>query len=372
LTGPHKGVFENFADLCTAKEGIKNPRFKGFYTKEETQKALELDTINPETIKRALNPEPIPIQIGVQYTPQPNTYKEKIVTPPTSIKEMNLKKFRTLQKFLQKIHKQEFKVPGIFIKVQAYFNSKNICCKTDELCNKILNGNCPCKVKFLFRKAALDLDIYKPVEYEDLAISPKLLLSYGLLDSALVPPSRKFDQFSSSENEAINYLQAVMMNHIALKIVSCPPRLGEQNDQATHVIKILFEDHVDYPVLYNEEYESWIILGNLDYQYNLFRAPVMGNEWFFTEQDEENFNLIKETSSTKMFLPSENGKLFLPFPQESNNKLVQHFQKERRSQQIYESGGCFGQNPPSQNFSLSETSENLDNGETLEEVSVTR
>jgi len=31
-----------------------------------------------------------------------------------------------------------------------------------------------------------------------------------------------------------------------------------------------------------------------------------------------------------------------------------------------------GQNPPSQDFSLSETSENLDNGETLEEVSVTR
>jgi len=37
LTGPHKGVFTNFVDLCIAKEGINNPRYKGFYSKEEAK-----------------------------------------------------------------------------------------------------------------------------------------------------------------------------------------------------------------------------------------------------------------------------------------------------------------------------------------------
>ena len=371
LTGPHKGIFTNFADLCTAKEGINNPRFKGFYTKEEAEKSLEMDTINPETIKKALNPGPTQINIGAQEILQPNTYKDKVVIPISSIKEMNIKKFRILQKFLSKIHREEFKIPGIFIKTHAYFNSKNICCKTEELCNKIIDGNCPCKIKFLFRKAALDLEIYKPVAYEDLTITPKLLFSYGLLDSAVFPPSIKFEHFNTVENDAINYLQAVMMNHIALKINSCPSRLGEQCELSTHVIKILFEDHIEYPVLFNDGYEVWEVLGNFEYQYNLFRAQIMGNEWFFTDQDETNFNLFKETSSIKMFLPVENGKPFLPFPQESN-KLVQHFQKERLNRKIYESSGCYGQGTPTQDLSLSESSENPDNGETLEEISLSR
>jgi len=59
---------------------------------------------------------------------------------------------------------------------------------------------------------------YKALEYEDLALTPKLFLEYGLLDSVLIPSSRKFDQFEPAENEAINYLQAVMMNQVALKI----------------------------------------------------------------------------------------------------------------------------------------------------------
>jgi len=112
------------------------------------------------------------------------------------------------------------------------------------------------------------------------------------------------------------------MNHVALKITSCPPRINGGRSYATHVIKVLFNDHVEYPILYNEGYEAWKIIGNLDYQYNLFRAQVMGNDWFFSEKDEVSFNLIKETPTTKLFLPIENGKIFLPFLQEPNNKMV--------------------------------------------------
>jgi len=247
----------------------------------------------------------------------PNTYKDQVVASLTPLKEMNLKKFKILQKFLLKIHRGQAEVPGIYIKVQTYFNSRNICCKSDELCNKVTNGNCPCKIKFLFRKAAIDMEQYKMVEYEELALTPRLFLEYGLLDSILIPPSKRFDQLSLSENEAINYLQAVMMNHIALKITSCPPRINGEGSYATHVIKVLFDDHTEYPILYNEGYEAWEIVGNLDYEYNLFRAQIMGNDWFFFEKDEASFNLIKETPTTKMFLPLENGKIFLPFPQEN-------------------------------------------------------
>ena len=76
MTGPHKGVFTNFVDLCIAKEGINNPRYKGFYSKEEAEKSLELDT-NPEIIKQVLEPEPNPIQAKGQSSTRPNSYKEQ-------------------------------------------------------------------------------------------------------------------------------------------------------------------------------------------------------------------------------------------------------------------------------------------------------
>ena len=97
---------------------------------------------------------------------------------------------------------------------------------------------------------------------------------------------------------------------------------------------------------------------------------------FFSEKDEANFNLIKETPTTKMFLPIENGKIFLPFPQEQNNKLVQHFQREKINQKIYELSGCYGQKTPTNDISMSENSDNPepteDFGETSETISVKR
>ena len=107
MTGPHKGVFTNFADLCIAKEGINNPRYKGFYSKEEAEKSLDLDTINPEIIKQALEPEPNPIQAKGQSSARPNSYKEQVVASLTPLKEINLKKFKILQKFLPILNREE-------------------------------------------------------------------------------------------------------------------------------------------------------------------------------------------------------------------------------------------------------------------------
>jgi len=115
--------------------------------------------------------------------------------------------------------------------------------------------NCPCKIKFLFKKARLDLDQFKSFGFEDLTITTKSLLNYGCLESILIPPSDRFEGFNPSINEAINLIQAEMMNYISIKIVTCPSNFTSQN-YLTHVMKLLPEDHRDFPCLFNNEYEN--------------------------------------------------------------------------------------------------------------------
>lgn len=161
------------------------------------------------------------------------------------------------------------------------------------------------------------------------------------------------------------------MCHITIKIVTCP-RSFTQNQYPTHVMKLLTDEHKDYPcVLINDGYELWDVQGNTHYQYSLYRAQVMGYQWFFSEFDEVEYNLIKETHDTKLYLPSKNGKLFIPFPIETNNKLVQFFHKETRHKEIYEENGFFGQQTPSNNCSMGESSEMQEAGED-EEILVSK
>ena len=54
-------------------------------------------------------------------------------------------------------------------------------------------------------------------------------------------------------------------------------------------------------------------------------------------------DLIRETHDTKLFQPSYNGKFFIPFPVDHNNKLAQFFQIENKDKEIYETNGCHGQ-----------------------------
>jgi len=76
------------------------------------------------------------------------------------------------------------------------------------------------------------------------------------------------------------------------------------------------------------------------------RAQIQGYQWFFSESDKREFDLIKETHDTKLFLPSYNGKFFIPFSVDHNNKLVQSFQKDKKDKKIYEASGCHGQQTP--------------------------
>ena len=70
--------------------------------------------------------------------------------------------------------------------MHTYFNQKFVCTDKTPFCED--KTNCPCKIKFLLRKARLDLDQFKSFGYEDLAISAKSLLDYGCLESILIPP----------------------------------------------------------------------------------------------------------------------------------------------------------------------------------------
>ena len=70
------------------------------------------------------------------------------------------------------------------------------------------------------------------------------------------------------------------------------------------------------------------------------RAQTLSYQWFFSKSDKRDFDLIRETYDTKLFLLAYNGKCFIPFPVEHNNKLLQFFQKEKKDKEIYEANGC--------------------------------
>ena len=75
--------------------------------------------------------------------------------------EFNLKKFLVVQKFLFKIHNTKDIARNNLLRInigtQTYFNDRFVCLKDTPLCESYKN-NCPCKIKFLFRRAKIDLD----------------------------------------------------------------------------------------------------------------------------------------------------------------------------------------------------------------------
>jgi len=140
-----------------------------------------------------------------------------------------------------------------------------------------------------------------------LAISTKSLLDFGCLESILIPPLDRFEGFNPSINEAINLIQTYIMDYISIKIITCPSNFSAQN-YPCHVMKLLLEDHRGFLCLFNDEYETWDVHGNIQYQYILMRAQIQGYQWFFSDSDKREFDLIRETHDTKLFQPSYNEK----------------------------------------------------------------
>ena len=109
-------------------------------------------------------------------------------------------------------------IVGLYIGVHAYFNQKFVCTNKTPFCEDKIN--CPCKIKFLFRKVRLDLDQFKSFGYEDLAITTKSLLHYRCLELILIPPLDRFEGFNPSINEATNPIQTDIMDYISIKIIT--------------------------------------------------------------------------------------------------------------------------------------------------------
>ena len=167
---------------------------------------------------------------------------------------MNLDNFKKIQKLLFRVHSNQAHILGLYIRVHANFNQKFVCTNKTPFCEDKINY--PCKIKFLFRKARLDLGQFKSFGYENLAIYTKSLLDYGCLESILIPPSNRFEGFKPSINEAINLIQTKMMDYISIKIVTCSSNFSAKN-YPCHVMKLLPEDHKDFPCLFNDENETW-------------------------------------------------------------------------------------------------------------------
>jgi len=169
-----------------------------------------------------------------------------------------------------------------------------------------------------------------------------------------------------------------MMDYISIKIVTYPSNFTSQN-YPTHVMKLLPKDHKDFPCLFNDEYKNWDVQGNIQYQYSLRRAQTQCYHWFFSESDRRDFDLIRETFDTKLFLPGYDGKIFISFSIEHNNKLVQFFQKEKKDKEIYEASGCHKQQTlpfPSTDLSMEDSSDiicsSLGNIQEEEGVTITK
>ena len=119
----------------------------------------------------------------------PKTYKDSVnPNAPGPINSLNLDNFKKIQKLLFKVHNNQTQILGLYMGVHAYFNQKFVC--TNKMPFYEDKINCPRKIKFLFRKARLDLDQFKSFGYEDLAISTKILLDYGCLESILFLPQK--------------------------------------------------------------------------------------------------------------------------------------------------------------------------------------
>ena len=91
---------------------------------------------------------------------------------------------------------------------------------------------------------------------------------------------------------------------------------------------------MDFPCLFNDEYENWDVEGNIQYQYNLIRAHTQGYQWFFLEFNRKDFDLIRETFVTTFFYLHTMGRFSYLFRQ--NTTINQYnFSKKKRKIKKY-------------------------------------
>ena len=89
-----------------AKEGIQSPIYIGFYSREEAEKALELNTTNINKIKKALEPETTNIVINADQTKTCHkTYKDSVSSNvPRPVNSLSLDNFKKIKKLLFRVH----------------------------------------------------------------------------------------------------------------------------------------------------------------------------------------------------------------------------------------------------------------------------
>ena len=91
------------------KEGIQSPIYKVFYSREEAEKALELNTTYINKIKKALEPETTTIIINADQTKTCHkTYKDSVsLNVPRPINSLSLDNFKKIQKLLFRVYNNQ-------------------------------------------------------------------------------------------------------------------------------------------------------------------------------------------------------------------------------------------------------------------------
>ena len=341
ITWPNKGVYTSYKDLAKAKQDQFWSTYKGFNSAEEAHMTLKLQTIDEEKIKMDLALEP---------KAQIHTYVASGSIPAQINPNILLAKFGIIQEFLFEVHSEAQNYNGLFVKTQTYFNPRNPCVESLDYC-KTVNIDCTCQIKFIIRRAQIDLKTFNNQLYRDLVISPQLLLEAGCLQTISIPPTNRFHSLTPEINSIVNEIQAEHMNNVLLHITSSTRSAISSTSTTTHVIKLYTDMNPETQALLEHDPLKGLSL-NKDklYQYELWKAYIEGSNWNFSKKDVLEFILLKETADTKLYWKKHMGNKFYPFPIEASPVLLKHFEKERIYKEIYEQTGNHGQETPGASF----------------------
>jgi len=354
ITGPNKGVYTSYKDLSEAKQDQFWSTYKGFNSLEEAQMTLKLGTIDEEKIKTGMAFEP---------KAQTQTYAASCSFSSPINPNIFLAKFEVIQEFLFEVHSETQNYNGLFVKPQTYFDTKTPCQESSDYC-KTVSTKCTCQIKFIFRKAQIDLKTFKNQLYRDVVICPSILLEAGCLQTLIIPPTEKFNSLTQEINSVVNEIQAEYMTNICLQITSSPKSATNPDSVATHVIKLYTESNPEAHVhLQHGTLKGLALNKEKLYQYQLWKAYTEGSNWNFSRKDNTEYILLKETINTKIYWKNFMGNKFHPFPIEASPILVKRFEKERIYREIYEETGSHGQGTPGSSF----PSDNEDSDQILEE-----
>ena len=264
----------------------------------------------------------------------PNTIPEDINSYVRNLAEQStLQTFFELCEALKAFHKNP--PPGLTITYEAEFGPKLKCQKIGPTCEDSAKYGCPCQLLYSFRKANLDYERYKAISYKGRLITPFLLMDYGLLYKVWIHDPDSVKDFPKKLGTIISLALEEEETFVVCTFDSSPPEWLNLNiEPAKHLVKLdinevggIQTELEDYP---SDPDLHWEALPTIEDQLKHWRASVQGTNWAWDRlTDPDNYFLIGETYTEKIYWPKDMGTRFLPFSfKTQHTTLLQHYKRK--------------------------------------------